>query len=195
MERTWEAVRNAGGDARTFGAARLAAIGPATAKALERHGLHADVAAKEFRGEGLAQAMLEALGGQGPRGCSSRGPPRRGTSCPMPCAPPGARWTSSPPTRRTRAPKAAMGMIAAELEAGGIDAALFTSSSTAEQPVRRTRRAGGHAPGPDARVACIGPVTSAAARGRGVRVDVEATEYTLPGLIRALAESYAKPVA
>lgn len=61
VDRTWEAIAAAGGDARAFGAARLAAIGPATAAALERHGLRPDVVAKEFRGEGLAREMLATM--------------------------------------------------------------------------------------------------------------------------------------
>ena len=40
------------------------------------------------------------------------------------------------------------------------------------------------------RVATIGPVTTESARIRGVRVDVTAREYTVPGLVQALAESY-----
>jgi uroporphyrinogen-III synthase len=38
-------------------------------------------------------------------------------------------------------------------------------------------------------------VTSETVRARGLRPDVEAREYTVSGLIRALADSYAKPVA
>ena len=34
------------------------------------------------------------------------------------------------------------------------------------------------------------PITTQTARKRGIRVDVIASEYTVPGLIRALAASY-----
>jgi uroporphyrinogen III methyltransferase/synthase len=84
--------------------------------------------------------------------------------------------------------------LAAELDAGRLDAVLFTSGSTVDHlcdalgPRAAALLAG-------VRVASIGPVTSEAARARGLRVDVEARETTVAGLIRALADSYAKPVA
>jgi uroporphyrinogen-III synthase len=37
-----------------------------------------------------------------------------------------------------------------------------------------------------ARVASIGPITSATLRELGMPVDVEAEEYTIPGLVQAL---------
>lgn len=40
------------------------------------------------------------------------------------------------------------------------------------------------------RVASIGPVTTEIARARGLRVDVTASESTVPGLVAALAQSY-----
>ncbi|MFO0658349.1 MAG: uroporphyrinogen-III synthase [Polyangiaceae bacterium] len=47
-------------DARAFGKAKIAAIGPGTAAALKSRGARADVMAKEFRGEGLAEALLSS---------------------------------------------------------------------------------------------------------------------------------------
>ena len=40
------------------------------------------------------------------------------------------------------------------------------------------------------RVACIGPITANSARGHSIRVDAEATEYTIPGLVEAVAELF-----
>lgn len=40
------------------------------------------------------------------------------------------------------------------------------------------------------KVACIGPITSQTARELGLQVDVEAKEYTIPGLVEALVEAY-----
>ncbi|HET7269451.1 MAG TPA: uroporphyrinogen-III synthase, partial [Rubrobacter sp.] len=36
------------------------------------------------------------------------------------------------------------------------------------------------------RVACIGPITADTARKHGLRVDVEAEKYTIPGLVEAV---------
>jgi uroporphyrinogen III methyltransferase/synthase len=38
----------------------------------------------------------------------------------------------------------------------------------------------------ETRVACIGPITADTARKRGLRVDAEAKEYTIPGLVEAV---------
>ncbi len=43
VDRTWDALAAAGGDSRAFGATRIAAIGPATARAVERRGVRADL--------------------------------------------------------------------------------------------------------------------------------------------------------
>jgi uroporphyrinogen-III synthase len=45
----------------------------------------------------------------------------------------------------------------------------------------------------DPLVACIGPSTAAAARAAGLRVDVEAVEHTVDGLVEALKR--AQPAA
>jgi uroporphyrinogen III methyltransferase/synthase len=70
-----------------------------------------------------------------------------------------------------------------------IDAVTFTSSSTVEHLCDWLgARAAGLLAG--VRVACIGPVTADTARSRGLRVDLTAAEYTVPGLVQALAESW-----
>jgi uroporphyrinogen III methyltransferase/synthase len=71
---------------------------------------------------------------------------------------------------------------------------MFTSSSTVDNfcdllGARAIALLGG------VRVASIGPVTTESARARGVHVDVAAREYTIPGLVEALAQSYAGPNA
>lgn len=189
VDATWEAIVAAGGDARAYGGVRLAAIGPATAAALEEHGLRADVVAREFIGEGLAKAMLAKMkGARGGRVLLARAAKARDV---LPEALRKAGWRvdvvaayeSHPPK------KASVARLAKELEAGRIDAVTFTSSSTVENlcSVLGKRAAGLLA---RTRVASIGPVTTQTARKRGLRVDVMASEYTVPGLIRALAASY-----
>src|SRR5690606_3842850 len=56
-----------GRDARAFGSAKIAAIGPGTAAALETHGLVADLVAKDHKGEGLAAELVAAIGAPPPR--------------------------------------------------------------------------------------------------------------------------------
>jgi len=197
VEGTWRAIEAAGENAGSFGAARLAAVGPATARALADHGLRVDVLAEESRGEGLAEAMLAAMkergAGKPPRVLLARAARARealalalrAAGCTVDVV---AAYETRPATG------AAVDALGAELDAGRLDAVLFTSGSTVDNLC--------DALGPRAaallgrvRLASIGPVTSDAIRARGLRVDVEARETTVAGLIRALAESYAKPVA
>jgi uroporphyrinogen III methyltransferase/synthase len=77
------------------------------------------------------------------------------------------------------------------LEAGGIDCVTFTASSTVENFVGAfgTEEAARLLAG--TRVACIGPVTAETARKHGLRVDAEAEEYTIPGLVAAVVDLFA----
>jgi uroporphyrinogen III methyltransferase/synthase len=185
---TWAALAAAGGDARAFGGIRLAAIGPATARALERRGLRADVVATEFRGEALAEAMLSSFEGGAPRVLVARAARARdvlpdalrAAGCEVDVV--AAYETRSPPPE-------SIARLARDLADGRIDIVTFTSSSTVENLCDLL--------GPRAvellarpRIASIGPITTATASGRGLRVDLTAREYTVPGLVEALLESH-----
>ena len=39
-------------------------------------------------------------------------------------------------------------------------------------------------------VACIGPITAASAEAAGLKVDVEASEHTIPGLVGAIKGAF-----
>jgi uroporphyrinogen III methyltransferase/synthase len=69
---------------------------------------------------------------------------------------------------------------------GEVDALTFTSSST----VTNLLDVLGSIPDPQPLVASIGPITSKTAAERGLRVDVEAEEHTIDGLVTALVERY-----
>jgi uroporphyrinogen III methyltransferase/synthase len=69
----------------------------------------------------------------------------------------------------------------------------FTSSSTVKNfvellgPAKKTYAASLA----EIRMASIGPVTSATLRELGLRVDVAAREFTIPGLVSAIVKSFA----
>jgi uroporphyrinogen III methyltransferase/synthase len=93
-----------------------------------------------------------------------------------------AAYQTRPPERST------LDALVHDLEGGRIDVVTFTSSSTVDNLCDLL--------GPDAvrllsrpRIASIGPITTETARARGLRVDVTASEYTLPGLVQALARA------
>src|SRR6266487_985197 len=73
------------------------------------------------------------------------------------------------------------------LDGGEVDWLAFTASST----VQGFARAYGGPPPGGVRVAAIGPVTAAAAKAAGMRVDATASEHTIPGLVAAIERATA----
>jgi len=70
----------------------------------------------------------------------------------------------------------------------------FTSSSTVKNFVQllgQSRRAR-HSSLAGIRMASIGPVTSSTLRELGLPVDIEAQEFTIPGLIEGIQRTFAK---
>ena len=61
----------------------------------------------------------------------------------------------------------------------------FTSSSTVDNFLAAL----GQVPEPQPLVVSIGPITSATATGHGLRVDAEATEHTIDGLVATLLDA------
>ena len=79
----------------------------------------------------------------------------------------------------------------ARVRGGEVDAITFTSSST----VTNFCDLVGALPDPQPLVVSIGPVTSATARERGLRVDVEADPHTIDGLVDAPCLTLVAPLA
>jgi uroporphyrinogen III methyltransferase/synthase len=69
------------------------------------------------------------------------------------------------------------------LKGGGVDAVLFTSSSTVRNLVGIAGK-----PHETTVIAVIGPATAQAVRDQGLRVDVESREPNVPALVAALAQ-------
>ncbi|MDB4944500.1 MAG: Uroporphyrinogen-III methyltransferase [Labilithrix sp.] len=184
-------VARQGKDARAFGRAKIAAIGPGTAAALQRAGLVADVVAKEHRQEGLVSDILAAMGGRPARVLLARAEVAREL---LPAALRAAGCeVDVVPVYATRMPaRPLLDALAAQLEAGAIDVVTFTSSSTVEHLCDALE---GRAAALLARccVASIGPITTETAQRRGVRVDVTAAASSLEGLVAALEKHFAKP--
>jgi uroporphyrinogen III methyltransferase/synthase len=185
VERTWDILARSGRDASAFGQARLAAVGPATAAALTRHGLTAQVTAKELRGEGLAKAMLESVSRSG-RVLLLRAQVARDA---LPDALRANGWAVDiVAVYATRAPSDladALRPLLAEGGAGRVDAAIFSSSSTVRHVCEALGAPAASLLAPLAVVA-IGPMTSETARSLGVHVDAEASPHTMPAAIEAL---------
>jgi uroporphyrinogen-III synthase len=199
VDRAFEALARRRRDARAFGGALVAAIGPGTEAALARHAIVADVVAAEFRGEGLAQSILAqvtghpAPAGKRPRVLILRALAARDA---LPAALRAgdvevdivAAYETKP------APLDAVQTLARDLEARTLDAVTFTSGSTVRELV--------HALAPRGKellagttLAAIGPVTADEAREEGLEVAVVASTYTVAGLIDALERHFATRAA
>ena len=173
--RLLDAVAAAGGDARAFGSVRVAAIGPGTAAVLADGGIRADLVPERFVAESLLDAFPAPPAGGG-RLLLARAEVARDV---VPDGLRAAGWTVDVvDAYRTVA------ATPSELQRAGLataDVITFTSSSTVDRFL--------DAFGPEAVppvVACIGPVTAATARARGLTVDVEADVHTVAGLVAAL---------
>lgn len=182
----FDRLRMSGGDARRLARARLAAIGPATAERLARHGLRADWRPEEFRAESLADGLVADIGGKRvllPRAEGAR------DVLPKVLSRAGAQVVDVA-TYRATIPRELPDRVRDLLERDAIDAITFTSSSTVRHfhallgdgAPRKTGRA---------KIACIGPITAETARSLGWTVDVEAREYTTEGLAAALIDYFA----
>ena len=175
----------AGRDSRGLGRAKVCAIGSATAKALKGYGIIADVVPAEFRAEGIL-AALEGKVGPGDKVLLPRAAEARNV-LPEELGRKGIDVTVVP-AYETVAGEADGAEIRRQLSQGEIDVITFTSSSTVKNLVKIL--------GEDAaelinstRTAAIGPVTAATCREQGIRVDIEAKEYTIDGLVDGLVEA------
>ena len=168
--------------------AKIAAIGPATAQRIREAGLRVDVVPREFRAEALIEEVSgETLAGQKiliPRARVAREilPERLREAGAEVVVPPAYESVSSSEGKDE---------LTERLEAGEVDCVTFTASSTVENFVRAFGAEEAMRLLAGARVACIGPITADTARGYGIRVDVEAREYTIPGLIEAVVDLFA----
>lgn len=170
---------------------KIAAIGPATKDAIEQHGLEVTITPKEY----IAESVVAALHGQvkGKRVLLVRAKVARDV-IPRELRKAGAQ-VDVVEAYETVAPKSSQGLLRDVLSSGKKPHAItFTSSSTVRNFVRllglRGARAALRRPALDDGVhtASIGPVTSATLREFGLPVDIEAKEYTIPGLVKAIIE-------
>ena len=184
VERLWAEVRRQGKDARAFGSAKIAVVGPGTAAALESCGLVADLVARVHKGEGLAADLLEAIGQGRPRVLIARAEVARDV-IPDALRAAGCEVDVVSVYKTHAPPRPLLEALAALLEGQEIDVVTFTSSSTVEHfcDALEGRAASLLA---QSCVASIGPVTTETARRRGLRVDVTASEHTIPGLVAAV---------
>jgi uroporphyrinogen-III synthase/predicted FMN-binding regulatory protein PaiB len=184
VEAVWERLKKLGLTNKHLKHLKVAAIGPATSKAIEKRGIKVNVVPEKYVAESVVESLRNQVAGKRVLLARARV----------------ARDVIPRELRRLRAkvdvveayetiiPQSSRMRLRAILKdsKGRPQVITFTSSST----VRNFVALLGKNPQLDGiRLASIGPITSSTLREFGLPVDVEATEYTIPGLIKALARS------
>lgn len=165
----------------------IAAIGPATRKAIEKCGARVDVVPEEYVAESVVKSLRRRV--KGKRILLVRAKVARDV-IPNELRKAGA-YVDVVEAYETVVPKSSRTRLRAALKSPprGPDVITFTSSSTVKNFVallgsrrngRRPASLGGTT------LASIGPVTSATLREFGLGVDVEAKQFTIPGLVAAI---------
>ena len=201
VEAMWERLKKLGLAKTSLKHLRVAAIGPATKRAIEERGVKVDVVPKEYIAESVVRSLRRRV--KAKRVLLVR-----------------ARVARDVIPNELRQADAhvdvveAYETVVAQASRTRLRRALrnpqrrphvitFTSSSTVRNFVALlgSRRAGGksqeerviHAPSSNVHtgldaigLASIGPVTSSTLRELGLRVDIEAKEFTIPGLVEAI---------
>jgi uroporphyrinogen III methyltransferase/synthase len=172
----FEALHTAGLDARALSGAAVAAIGPGTARALAKCGIAADIVPERF----VAESLVEALGEievSGKPVLVARAADARDV-IPEHLSGRGGEVDVVALYETVREEPKPEEVEAAQ----SADYVTFTSSST----VRNLTDALGERFPSNARIVSIGPVTSEAVQGAGLKVDIEAKRHDIDGLVAAL---------
>jgi uroporphyrinogen III methyltransferase/synthase len=174
-------------DSRALHGRRVGAIGPATAQALALRGIMPDYVPEIYSGEGII-AGLESYQVRGKRFLLpradiadeelTRGLSGLGTEVHEIAA------------YRTVAEPAAIAQAKRMLIAGEIQVTTFTSPSAVANLVAAFQ--GDPTAINGSKVACIGPKTAESAAKAGLKVAIVAREYTMPGLVAAIEEYFAR---
>jgi uroporphyrinogen-III synthase len=192
VDAVWERLHKLRLTKRHLKRLKVAAIGPATKKAIEKRGIKVNVVPEEYVAESVVECLRDQVAGK--RVLLARAKVARDV-IPRELRKLGAEVdvveayeTVIPQSSRTR-----LRAILKDSKRRP-HVITFTSSSTVRNFVAllgdvwrgrpRPRKA---SPLDGVRFASIGPITSSTLRELGLPVDIEATQYTIPGLIKALA--------
>jgi uroporphyrinogen III methyltransferase/synthase len=182
VEIVFDFLRSLGKDARVFSSAKIAAIGSETAETLSRFGIKADFVPTVFTSKELGKQLVEFANLKDKKVLLLRSQIASDEL---------AEWLKKAgaeienvPIYRIDTIKNKCKELIEKITTDKIDWITFASSSSAraffEQiPVDAVNSG-------RAKIASIGPVTSEQLRSLGIRVDVEAPEHTIDGLLGAL---------
>ena len=187
VEIFYRRLRKMGGDARSFGKARICAVGPKTVEALDKIGIRTDFVPSRSHSAAIAAEL-------GPVTAQKILVPRAkiaSQELPDGLRERGAVVDVIPIYDTVKAGVESSEEIEANLLNGRIDMVTFTSASAITNFLDMF---GAHSPAAlleNVHTAVIGPLTASTAQRSGLKVDVTARETTIEKLAEAIAKFYA----
>ncbi len=173
-------------DAREIGGVRIAAIGPATADRIRSYRLQVDLLPDKYVAEAVVTAFQKETDVENLRILLARAEGGREVLVEE-LTHLGAIVDEAVAYRTVPENEDLAGGVQ-RFRQEGADLITFTSSSTAENFSAL------QLPLPERlQTASIGPITSETLRQLGFRVDIEATEHTIPGLVKAIHSHFSPP--
>jgi uroporphyrinogen III methyltransferase/synthase len=184
----FERLQQIGSDVRVWHRSRLAAIGPQTAREIERHCLRVDLIPEDYRAEGVIAALAE-MGIAGKRFLLPRAAGARPV-LPQQLTALGA-TVEEIITYESVHPRESIAEIVEMMAGGEIDALTFTSSSTVHNFATSVGRDDLARLAGKTAIACIGPITADTAKSYGLQTAVQPATYTVPAFAAALSAYFA----
>lgn len=184
----FDALGRAGWDTRALAACRVAAVGPATASALEAYGLRPDLVPERYETAALLEALnaYETIQGKTfllPRSDIA------GQALAEGLRQAGARVREVAAYRTLPGPPLGQDMLE-RLEQGAIDLVLFASPSAVRYFVEALPSGSRATVMTGLRAAAIGPVTAEALHAQGIVPSLVAETFTVPGLLDAVCRYF-----
>ena len=172
-------------DAREIGAAKIAAIGPATAQRVRDFHLNVDLQPEEFVAESIVREFQKQGGVENLRILLARAEKARDV-LPRELSKLGAIVDEAYAYRTVPETRDVTGARRRLLEEGA-DLITFTSSSTVENFLALGL------PWPKGmQIASIGPITSKTATDHGLKIDIEARRHDIEGLVEAIRKFFVR---
>jgi len=186
----WQRLKERGKSLHLLPSLKVCAIGPATAHQLKRQGGSVPYVPKEFIAESILDGFKKARM-EGKRILLARAKKARDV------LPKGLRKMGAEvdvvEVYRTVRPKGGSKRMNKLLTEGKIDVITFTSSSTVGHFADLLKKEDLKNLVKGIAIACIGPVTARTAKERGLKVQIQPKQYTIPALTRAIAEYFSPP--
>jgi uroporphyrinogen-III synthase len=190
VEALWDRLRKFRLTKQYLAHLKVAAIGPATKKAIEKRGVRVDVVPKEYVAESVVESLRDHIAGK--RVLLARAKVARDV-IPGELRKLGAH-VDVVEAYETVIPRASRTRLRAVLEdpKRRPQVITFTSSSTVRNflALLAEHERDARAYITEIKSASIGPVTSSTLRELGLPVDIAASQYTIPGLISAIVRFY-----